>query len=93
MLKEVAEAEVIMVIGTVKKIDDLRKRCREYGFALRFQEILHDEFVRQMKLDFYTISKVAANPCRYQVLGDRMQTKATVNLEIFQQPTRRARRV
>ena len=81
MLEKIAEEDGIIVIGTVKKIDDLRRRCRDNLFKLRFQEILHDEFVRQTKLDFYTISKVAATTCYYQVFGDRMQTKATVNAE------------
>ena len=82
MLQEIAEEEGIIVIGTVKKLDDLRRRCREHSFTLRFEEILHDEFVRQM-LDFFTIAKIAEHPCRYQALGDPMQAK--VNMEIFQQ--------
>ena len=82
MLQEIAEGEGAVVIGSVKKLDDLRRRCREHSFTLRSEEILHDEFVRQM-LDFFTIAKIAEHPCRYQALGDPMQAK--VNMEIFQQ--------
>ena len=64
MLKEVAEAEVIMVIGTVKKIDDLRKRCGEYSFALRFEGILHDE----VPMNLASVENLA--------FSYRMQTKA-----------------
>ena len=63
VLQEVAEDEGIIVIGTVKKLDDLRKACRSKGFTLRFEEVLHDEFVRQQWLDFFTIAKLAKNPC------------------------------
>ena len=68
-------------IGTMKKMDDLRKRCREHSFTLCSEEIFHDEFVRQM-LDFFTFAKIADRPCGYQALDDPKQAK--VNMEIFQ---------
>ena len=74
-LREIVEDEGIIIIGTVKKIDDLRRRCKEFGLELRFAEILHDEFVRHKLLDFITIAKVADNPCRYHALGDGMSTE------------------
>ena len=85
MLQDVAEKEGIIVIGTVKKLDDLRKACRDKNFPLRFEEILHDEFVRQQWLDFFTIAKLAKDPCQYQAIGDQMQTKCIPNNDIFQQ--------
>ena len=70
----------------MKKIDDLRRRCKEFGLELRFGELLHDEFVRQTWLDFFTIAKVADHPGGYHALGDRMQTKVTISTDIYQQP-------
>ena len=86
VLVEIFENEGIIVIGTVKKIDDLRRRCKEFGLELRFGDLLHDEFVRQTWLDFFTIAKVADNPCGYHALEDRMQTKVTISTDIYQQP-------
>lgn len=58
----------ILIIGTVKKIDDLRRCCKSVLNlkptkalkGLLFELVLHDEFIRQQKLDFYTIAKVSS---------------------------------
>ena len=81
MLQEIAEQEGSIVIGTVRNLIDLRTRCREHRFTLRSEEILHDEFVRQM-LDFFTFAEIADHPCGYQTLGDTKQ--AEVIRGIFQ---------
>ena len=82
MLQEIAEEEGSIVIGPAKKLDDLRRRCREHSFTLCSEEIFHDVFVRQM-LDFFTFAEIAHLPCGYQAFGDPKQAK--VNMEIFQQ--------
>ena len=89
LLREIAEDDGVVVIGTVKKMDDLRRRGKEFGIAIRFPEILHDEFARQTWLEFFTIAKIADYPGRYHVLGDQKQTKATS----FSSLHRRAKRV
>ena len=81
MLHEIAEEEGSIVIGTVRNLEDLRTRCREHSFTLCSDEILHDEFVRQM-LDFFTFAEIADHPCDYQSLGDPKQAK--VIRKIFQ---------
>jgi len=81
MLQEIAEGQCSIVIGTVRNLIDLMTRCREHSFTLRSEEILHDEFVRQM-LDFFTFAKIADHPCGYQALGDTKQ--AEVIRGIFQ---------
>ena len=81
MLHEIAEEEGSIVIGTVRNLEDLRTRCREHSFTLCSDEILHDEFVRQM-LDFFTFAEIADHPCDYQALGDPKQAK--VIRKVFQ---------
>ena len=81
MFQEITEEECSIVIGTVNMLDNLRKRCMEHSFTLRSEEILHDEFVRQM-LHFFTLAMTADLPCGYRALGDPNQAK--VNMEIFQ---------
>ena len=83
MLQEIVKNEGILVIGTVKKIDDLRIRCKESGLMLRFNELLHDEFPVATWLDFFTIAKVADHPCRYHALGDPFQKVSAHNMELY----------
>ena len=76
MLRDIVEDEGVIVIGTVKKINELRRRCKNKGFMLRFDQIFYDDFGCHSPLDIFTISKVAAKPCKYHPLVDRMQTKS-----------------
>ena len=76
MLRDIVEDEGVIVIGTVKKINELRRRCKNKGFMLRFDQIFYDDFGCHSPLDISTISKVAAKPCKYHALVDRMQTKS-----------------
>ena len=76
MLRDIVEDEGVIVIGTVKKINELRRRCKNKGFMLRFDQIFYDDFGCHSPLDISTISKVAAKPCKYHPLVDRMQTKS-----------------
>ena len=81
----VLTAKNILVIGTVKKIDDLRRRCQTLcSKALIFAQVLHDEFARQQWLDLYTVSKVCARHGVYFVYGDPKQTKAMYEDDIWQ---------
>ena len=57
LLRDITYRDGVIVIGTVKKIDDLRHRCKEFSLELRFQKVLHDEFVRQSWSDFFTVAK------------------------------------
>ena len=88
-------AEDILVIGTVKKIDDLRRRCQAYIVgatskcavgALVFQNVLHDEFARQFWLDLYSVAKVCAPDGTYTAYGDPNQTKAHIEADVWQHP-------
>ena len=85
-LQEIVNLEGILVVGTVKKFDDLRKRCKAILLDLRFNHVLHDEFARHTWLELFTVAKVAESPCAYKALGDRKQTKGTIEKNLFQQP-------
>ena len=85
-LRAIVQLAGILVVGTVKKINDLRKRCKDLGLILRFDHILHDDFVRHTWLELLIVAKVADSLCAYKAFGDRMQTNDSVVKDLFQQP-------
>ena len=85
-LRAIVRLNGILVVGTVKKIDDLRRRCKDLGLSLRFDHILHDDFVRHSWLELLVAAKVADRPCAYKAFGDRMQMKNSVVQDLFQPP-------
>ena len=74
---------------------DQMQHCQRESFGLatmqtkfrvsqvRFDQIFYDEFGRHSSLDISTISKVAAKPCDYHALGDRMQTKFRLRRDLL----------
>ena len=89
-LWEIADLENIVVIGTVKKLDDLRSRLKEfftqheiYTRRLRFNRVLDDEFARKAWLDFFSVCKLLDQNGTFMGFGDPKQTKAQVGYPIF----------
>jgi hypothetical protein len=100
-IESIVMAAEILVIGTVKKIDDLRKICKQYLAkksndiaasegplinTLRFQMVLHDEFARQHWLELYSMAKVCDEYGEYKAYGDPGQTKGIIDNQIYQSP-------
>lgn len=87
LLIEVLSENDIIAVGTVKKVDDLRRAAKNrIGQKLRFAYIFYDGFDRQHKLDFYAIAKVATRICKDRVFGDPRQTKFYVDTMLFENP-------
>lgn len=97
-IRFILTVEEVLVIGTVKKIDDLRRVCLAHHpcpncyltemCPLRFDKVLHDEFARQPWLDFYSVAKVCAIDGTYTAFGDPKQTKVQIEEGIWQHPDR-----
>ena len=87
-IESIVAASELLVIGTVKKIDDLRHRCQSApgGGRLEFDAILHDEFARQQWLDLYTVAKVCTATGAYTAYGDPKQTKVHIEEDVWQHP-------
>ena len=89
-LLELMECEQVIVIGTVKKLDDLRRQCKQAGAAdnlcLRFACVLHDEVPRQMLLDLYSGAKLLGKTGTYICFGDPRQTTHMIDNEWWDEP-------
>ena len=68
----------LLVMGTVKKIDDLRQALASEG-QLRFANIFHDEYPRETLLDTFVISKVVTLDGKYFGIGDHNQCTKQVD--------------
>ena len=71
MIVDIVQEDSILVIGTEKRIDELRKRCIDLHLPLHFELILHDEAARQTNLEILSFAKIAVDLGNFFIIGDQ----------------------